>query len=408
MAKRKFTGDQLDQYVCSANDVVNFKFVNSEKDVDDDSLAFKAEFTHQFFGDSENIFGYVGLQVNMMYSACRLSPFFSMTYRERVKPSKTGGIEADDVFKIISDKQELEPSKDLDEFVSSLSKESSFKPLGESLGSFSIENGGQKETYGVYRADSTTPGFKEYHQRMQTLILWFIDAASYIDEEDERWDYFILHRHLKENGKQCFPFVGYTTVYRYYAYPLNVRPRISQMLVLPCYQKRGLGSKLLETINEWYINDKDVMDVTVEDPSEEFVRIRDFTDCKRCEKLSSFSKSNLKKGFLPEMQEEAREKFKINKKQARRVYEILRLKNTDLDDEEDYRAYRLDVKNRLNVPFQREKLDMEKLQKNLSPEELKAAANPIPREQRMEQLDHSYAELEDKYRHIIERLILES
>lgn len=398
----------MDQYVSNANEVVNFKFVNSEKDVDDDSLAFKAEFTHQFFGESENIFGYVGLQVNMMYSACRLSPFFSMTYRERVKASKTGGIEADDVYKIICDKQELEPSKDLDEFVSSLSQESSFKPLGELLSSFSIENGGQKETYGLYRADSTTPGFKEYHQRMQTLILWFIDGASYIDDEDERWDYYVLHRHLDEDGKKYFPFVGYTTVYRYYAYPLNVRPRISQMLILPSYQKRGLGSKVLEIIADCYVKDKDVLDVTVEDPSEEFTRIRDFTDCKRCEKLSSFSKSNLKNGFSQEMQDEAREKFKINKKQARRVYEILRLKITDLDNEEEYRAYRLDVKNRLNVPFQREKLDLEKLQKNLSPEELKAAANQIPREQRMEQLDHSYAELEEKYRHIIERLILES
>lgn len=39
-------------------------------------------------------------------------------------------------------------------------------------------------------------------------------------------------------------------------------------------------------------------------------------------------------------------------KQARRVYEILRLQMTDIHNSEQYRRYRLDVKNRLNVPYQ--------------------------------------------------------
>lgn len=52
------------------------------------------------------------------------------------------------------------------------------------------------------------------------------------------------------------------------------------------------------------------------------------------------------------MAKEACNKFKINKKQARRVYEILRLKATNLSDKSAYLAYRLEVKNRLNAPFQ--------------------------------------------------------
>jgi len=39
-------------------------------------------------------------------------------------------------------------------------------------------------------------------------------------------------------------------------------------------------------------------------------------------------------------------------KQARRVYEILRFEATNLADVEEYRAYRLDVKRRLNIPYQ--------------------------------------------------------
>lgn len=52
------------------------------------------------------------------------------------------------------------------------------------------------------------------------------------------------------------------------------------------------------------------------------------------------------------MEKQACKKFKINKKQTRRVYEILRLKNTNTSDKAAYLSYRLDVKNRLNAPFQ--------------------------------------------------------
>lgn len=38
--------------------------------------------------------------------------------------------------------------------------------------------------------------------------------------------------------------------------------------------------------------------------------------------------------------------------QARRVYEILRLRVTDRSDPEQYRSYRLAVKNRLNAAHQ--------------------------------------------------------
>lgn len=401
--KRKLSEGHLDQYVSNANEVIFFKFVKKKEDMEDEADSFNPEFTHQFFGDSENIFGYIGLQIRFYYSACNLIPYFSMKYREKVKPSKTGGLEADDVYKIICEKLELEPCTDLDFFKSSLDKESSFVPLGKLVSSFEIQIDDDIEEFSVYRADTTVPGFKKYHENMQTLILWFIDAASYI-LDDERWDYFVLHKHVK-GEKEMFPFIGFATVYRYYAYPKMVRPRISQMLVLPTFQKRGLGSKMLEGINSWYIKDPDVLDITVEDPSDDFVRIRDYVDCKSCQTMPSFSEENIRKGFSKDMFEDARKKFKINKKQSRRVYEILRLKCTDINNTSEYKAYRLDIKNRLNAPYQRELLDMEKLAKSLAPDEIKAATNPIPQEQRIEKLDLLYKELEEKYKAVIERLL---
>lgn len=108
--------------------------------------------------------------------------------------------------------------------------------------------------------------------------------------------------------------MGYTTVYEYYAYPQNIRPRISQMLVLPPFQKLGLGTKFLETIYNFYQTQKNVIDITVEDPSEDFQRMRNFVDARLCMKLKSFQKEELKKGFNKEMTKEAREALKVRYK----------------------------------------------------------------------------------------------
>ncbi len=51
----------------------------------------------------------------------------------------------------------------------------------------------------------------------------------------------------------------------------------------------------------------------MEDPSEEFVRLRDFVDVKNCMKLEAFSKEKLRDGFSNAMVEEAQSQLKINK-----------------------------------------------------------------------------------------------
>ncbi len=50
-----------------------------------------------------------------------------------------------------------------------------------------------------------------------------------------------------------------------------------------------------------------------EDPSENFVKLRDFVLVKLCLTLPSFSSEKLSQGFSEEMVSEAREKLKINK-----------------------------------------------------------------------------------------------
>lgn len=57
------------------------------------------------------------------------------------------------------------------------------------------------------------------------------------------------------------------------------------------------------------------------------------------------------------MVKEANEKLKLCKRQARRVYEIVRLHWTKKagplnDDSAEYKGYRVDIKKRLNIPYQ--------------------------------------------------------
>ena len=49
----------------------------------------------------------------------------------------------------------------------------------------------------------------------------------------------------------------------------------SQMLVLPPYQRRGLGTHLLQAVYTYYRHNVRVLDITVEDPSENFTQCVD-------------------------------------------------------------------------------------------------------------------------------------
>ena len=45
----------------------------------------------------------------------------------------------------------------------------------------------------VYKCDIETPGFRDFHSRIQPLLLFYVDAASYIDVDDDRWMYFLVY-----------------------------------------------------------------------------------------------------------------------------------------------------------------------------------------------------------------------
>ena len=167
-----------------------------------------------------------------------------------------------------------------------------------------------------------------------------------------------------------------------------------------------------------------MIDITVEDPSDNFVRLRDFVDTKNCLKLPAYSKSEVLKGFSEDITTAAAKDLKICKKQARcvstiiidrnnipiclafrRIYEIIRLHHTSLADQEAYKSYKMDVKKRLNIPYRKEQSQLAKLQKLLKPQEFAAAmVNITNKEQRLEILEKQFTELETHYKSVLEKV----
>nr|CAG4646276.1 EOG090X06NC [Macrothrix elegans] len=397
----------IQKYIRSSNEAIELKLVRTSSDLQNDEMTFHPEMSHQVFGENESIFGYQDLHVYLYYTAGRLDTYFGMKFQKKVDPKQFDGALPDDVISAISQKLQPGFKSNLEDFISSLEKDKNFKPLGQHVSTYKTNEGLPTERiFEIYICNIEEPGFRSYHERLQTFLLWYVDAASFIDVDDHKWRFYLLFEKYSDDGLFRYAICGYATVYLYFAYPNKIRPRISQFLILPPFQRKGLGAELLNVIYRSFLRDCNILDITVEDPSEEFVRLRDFVDAKNCIRLPSFSKEKLKEGFSAEMIEEAKRELKINKKQARRVYEILRFQNTNVNDQDEYRTYRLEIKRRLNIPFQKETLDLKKLHKTLNPDEFRSTISVASREQRIESLEKQYQLLESDYRQVLKRLAL--
>lgn len=399
----------LADYVVDATEALTFRLIRCLADLEDEARNFKPEMTHQIYGDNENIFGYKGLQIKLYMSAGSLQSYVNYSCEGKVDPSKADGVVPDDVIgplvKILAPDSFTENKEEFVKYLSS-EAETGFRPPGEMVHSFKDDEG---MLYDVYKCTESTPGFREYHERLQAWIMFFIDAASFIDIDDDSWRFFLLFERTEVPGDGTrYTIMGYMTVYEYYAYSRQTnmkRPRISQMLVLPPFQRKGLGARLLNTVYRNYLKDESVVDITVEDPSDNFVRLRDFVDTKNCLASTIFSQESVMAGFTESMAKAAARDLKLCRKQARRVYEIIRLRYTSLSDTQQYKNYRLDVKKRLNIPYQKEQSQLEKLRKPLKPEEFAAAmVNITNREQRLEMLEKQFKELEAHYKSVLERV----
>ncbi|GAA5951883.1 hypothetical protein JCM8115_005265 [Rhodotorula mucilaginosa] len=340
---------------------------------------FSPLFVYPIYGEEETIFGFKGLDIDYRFASGSLAQYLGISYE--AKFPDTGSVKADDPEKILYDFIPPDYTKSLAAFTDTVEKDGrDFKPIGERIGAYRIKDRGQNgngngkgkgksragpvlpdrdwelvddaetETgdgvqYEAYWSNWDTPGFKEYHRRMQIFALLYIEGASYIDEEDGRWEFVTLFERRKQGEDVSFHFVGYVSFYSFFCWPDTKRLRLAQFVILPLYHGLGHGSALYTLCYRNILSRKEISELTVEDPSEAFEDMRD--KCDLYTLISEKALDGIKAPLDRTWTESVRLQYKLADRQFYRLVEMLLLLTADPNDEAQQRAIRLTVKKRL-------------------------------------------------------------
>ncbi|KIK54554.1 hypothetical protein GYMLUDRAFT_48688 [Collybiopsis luxurians FD-317 M1] len=390
----------MSDWTSDSNECLSISMVRSAEDTkalgeEESYLEFNPAFTYPIFGEEEKIYGYKDLNIDLKFTSGSLKQFLYVQWSDKLKSADT----VDNVDGII--RQFLPEEVETDEEIFQAQVEhdaTSFKPSGELIYSYtrSASKGKAKDVarleqgtlnpddedaivYEVYHTTWDTPGFKEYHRRMQIFILLYIEAGSYINEEEEAWEFVVLYEKRKRPGAphiSTYHFVGYSSLYNFYYFPEKIRLRLSQFVILGPYQRSGHGSELYKAIYQYVLSQPRIGELTVEDPAEAFEDLRDKNDLKMLLSTKEFmeegfsrdagshgggrvgkigkalSGGGMGKGKMgPPVDkgwaEKWRVKLKIAGRQFQRLVEMLIQMHLDPLDARALKAYRLQVKERL-------------------------------------------------------------
>ncbi|VDO13588.1 unnamed protein product, partial [Brugia timori] len=246
------------------------------------------EYVYQHFGENETIFGYKDLNVVIHYTDASMYIYPEISYTADIT-SFTAEFKADNIIQKLSEQLPAEQMEMLCQtsaiFKSRLDDQRKFLPYGQLLSKFIVSS----RELQVWMINESSPEFDAYLARVQTLALWYIEAAQYTDNSDPRWQHYFLYESFKrDDGTSRVALAGYASLVRFYNYPDKIRPRIAQILLLPHYHGAGIGARFLKAIYNDLIQDPKVTDITAEVPAESFITTRDYVNCSNCSTLKEF------------------------------------------------------------------------------------------------------------------------
>ncbi|KAG7801218.1 hypothetical protein KL944_003625 [Ogataea haglerorum] len=262
-------------WTTSSNEALHISLAEPEG-----AFTFNPTFTYPIFGDSEQIFGYKGLRIDLAFDCRSMYPFLGVKYQSKL---------SEDVKDVEKTLLEFLPKetvvKDEALWLDKIEQEN-FELPGKPVYTYQIDG----ETYRIFKFKLDDSNGLKLHLRIQIFVLLFIEAGSYIDSTDNVWEIYAIYK-CPEDKKESF--VGFSTAYSHWKHPgtaahdasetleLQFRKKISQFIVLPPYQSKGHGKTLYNCmVDEWLADDK-VKEITVEDPSEAFDDLRDRCDLQR-------------------------------------------------------------------------------------------------------------------------------
>ncbi|KAF9432865.1 histone acetyltransferase 1 [Entomortierella beljakovae] len=353
------------QWVTNSTEAINIRLISSapghgEGDEDDDITEFNPVYTYPIFGEQEQIYGYKELIVNLEFTSGSLASCFSMGYKDK-KPT------ADKIYATMKEFLPPDIIDNHDLFTQIAQRDyDEFKPMGTKVGEYqSNHEGAEDSIFEFYQAKFSTPRFLEYHKRLQCFAIFFIEGASFVEDTDEKWEIRLLFEKVNNNGQYTYNIVGYCTI---------------QFLILPPYQQQGHGSKMYRSLYESFCSRKDIREMTVEDPNDEFSDLRDKNDMKHLTDNKIFK--DLQAPISSSRIDEVAKAYKLTKRQVARCFELALLRNLDKRNKPQYKAFRLQVKGRLY------KHNAE-------------ALATLDKEERVEKLHETFLSVEEDYHRIL-------
>ena len=321
------TKDEKENCQIQANNVIYFKIINNEKEFDDYQNmnlenSFQPTYTYELF-TNEIIHGYRGLKILISLTPKTFYIHLKIKFSQKLAIN-------DNIEEIFSKHFKDRYTTDKNIFIEELKKEKDIKcPKGKLLYS---ENNRE-----IYNIDILKDEFLVENYSIQILCSFFIDAASFIPVETNFWGYFLIIE--KKSNSNDWHTLGFCSYKNFHIQLDKYYTMLSQFLVLPPYQRKGIGSCLLENIYKFlYQEDKSCLEVTTEDPDIEFILMRDYTICKiimkekfidnllklfsgkTIENKDTYDKFNLEKKNIDEICK----KIKLQENLITRAFEIIK------------------------------------------------------------------------------------
>ncbi|KAJ8973360.1 hypothetical protein NQ317_001405 [Molorchus minor] len=348
-------------YKKSALSVTTFKIVYNHDDLGGSkkTLHFNPFMAHQVFGENESIFGYRSLSITIYYLHSSSRCYVDVQKSGKLKSNT---LKVDDIMQSLDSWLPTGYTTELKQFEEAVKNEKHDVMFGEVLMDFKdklecklFPYKNVHSNYKISLCDVNDAEFQEYHKRFETFIVWFIDGASYIDLSDERWMLFYVYEEfMHPEKKEIYRTpIGYCSVYKFLAYPDKVRARISQFFIMPSHHRRGIGSKLYNVVVDKLRSLPEVIDITVEEPTNVFQKIRDFSDCQKVMQELKDNDIDLVATDIKKIFSHMK-KFKIGKKQCQRLYDILRCYHASRMSIMEYSKYVRNIRKRISADIEKE------------------------------------------------------
>ena len=113
----------------------------------------------------------------------------------------------------------MSPLLKSDEFSQKLKQEEAFQPHGTLLLKYTV----RERAFELYRTSCYDQGFLAYQEKIQNLMVLYIEGATQLVLEDEddydRWMFYIIYEKTKSSdGVITYTFVGCLNAYKYAVY----------------------------------------------------------------------------------------------------------------------------------------------------------------------------------------------